>query len=335
MQLHAPRALHSARFLRGVEGRVLPWLRLGRRDGRQIPRYAQLAPNWRRQKPRDGFEHEVWLIATKKPSRGRPASRGVGLAKRSNLAFPPPDARRRQAAVAKRHRSRPQAPPSASRRCYRRRSCALARHARRPRGSGRRHGRGRCRRGRPVLVGREARPGRHRGLALHGPRQARSPLLQPLRDDVGDDLRGDGQKDAEVPHLLGSEKAREGQEADAEGAPRCQGGGLRGKGPREELRGAGGRRRELLHLDGQGSRHLLRVRPPLVDKKRPLAVEALVPEVRRRQVIRRSPTYPRTSKEMSPCSSVSTLSTIRRSVSIFSDVEHPGLYQMPPPISKP
>lgn len=99
--------------------------------------------------------------------------------------------------------------------------------------------------------------------------------------------------------------------------------------------GAGGRRRELLRLDGQGSRHLLRVRPPLVDEKRPLAVEALVPEVRRRQVIRRSPTYPRTSKEMSPCSSVSTLSTIRRSVSIFSDVEHPGLYQMPPPISKP
>lgn len=95
------------------------------------------------------------------------------------------------------------------------------------------------------------------------------------------------------------------------------------------------RRRELLHLDGQGSRHLLRVRPPLVDEKRPLAVEALVPEVRRRQVIRRSPAYPRTSKEMSPCSSVSTLSTIRRSVSIFSDVEHPGLYQMPPPISKP
>ena len=86
---------------------------------------------------------------------------------------------------------------------------------------------------------------------------------------------------------------------------------------------------------GQGSRHLLRVRPPLVDEKRPLAVEALVPEVRRRQVIQRSPTYPRTSKEMSPCSSVSTLSTIRRSVSIFSDVEHPGLYQMPPPISKP
>ena len=214
-------------------------------------------------------------------------------------------------------------------------SCALARHARRHRGSGHRHGSGRCRRGRPVLVGREARPGRHRGHALHGPRQARSPLLQPLRDDVGDDLRGDGQKDAEVPHLLGSEKAREGQEADAEGAPRCQGGGLRGKGPREELRGAGGRRRELLHLDSQGSRHLLRVRPPLVDEKRPLAVEALVPEVRRRQVIRRSPTYPRTSKEMSPCSSVSTLSTIRRSVSIFSDVEHPGLYQMPPPISKP
>ena len=104
----------------GVEGRVLPWPRLGRRDGRQIPRRAQLAPNWRRQKPRDGFEHEVWLIATKKPSRGRPASRGVGLAKHSNLAFPPPDARRRQAPVAKRHRSRPQAPPSASRRCYRR-----------------------------------------------------------------------------------------------------------------------------------------------------------------------------------------------------------------------
>lgn len=118
--MHAPRALHSARFLRRVEGRVLPWLRLGRRDGRQIPRHARLAPNWRRQKPRDGFEHEVWLIATKKPSRGRPASRGVGLAKHSNLAFPPPDARRRQAAVAKRHRSRPQAPPSASRRCYRR-----------------------------------------------------------------------------------------------------------------------------------------------------------------------------------------------------------------------
>ena len=47
------------------------------------------------------------------------------------------------------------------------------------------------------------------------------------------------------------------------------------------------------------------------------------------------PTYPRTSKEMSPCSSVSALSTIRRSVSIFSDVEHPGLYQMPPPTSKP
>ena len=47
------------------------------------------------------------------------------------------------------------------------------------------------------------------------------------------------------------------------------------------------------------------------------------------------PAYPRTSKEMSPCSNVSTLSTIRRSVSIFSDVEHPGLYQMPPPISKP
>ena len=63
--------------------------------------------------------------------------------------------------------------------------------------------------------------------------------------------------------------------------------------------------------------------------------KALVPEVRRRQVIRRSPTYPRTSKEMSPCSSVSTLSTIRRSASIFSDVEHPGLYQMPSPISKP
>ena len=104
----------------GVEGRVLPWLRLGRRDGRQIPRYAQLAPNWRRQRPRDGFEHEVWLIATKKPSRGRPASRGVGLAKHSNLAFSPPDAQRRQAAVAKRHRSRPQTPPSASRRCYRR-----------------------------------------------------------------------------------------------------------------------------------------------------------------------------------------------------------------------
>lgn len=118
----------------GGEGQVLPWLRLGRRDGRQIPRYAQLAPNWRRQKPRDSFEHEVWLIATKKPSRGRPASRGVGLAKHSNLAFPPPDARRRQAAVAKRHRSRPQAPPPASRRCYRRRSRALARHARRHRG---------------------------------------------------------------------------------------------------------------------------------------------------------------------------------------------------------
>lgn len=118
----------------GGEGRVLPWLRLGRRDGRQIPRHARLAPNWRRQKPRDGFEHEVWLIATKKPSRGRPASRGVGLAKHSNLAFPPPDARRRQAAVAKRHRSRPQALPPASQRCYRRRSCALARHARRHRG---------------------------------------------------------------------------------------------------------------------------------------------------------------------------------------------------------
>lgn len=56
----------------GVEGRVLPWLRLGRRDGRQIPRYAQLAPNWRRQKPRDGFEHEVWLIATRNQAEAAP-----------------------------------------------------------------------------------------------------------------------------------------------------------------------------------------------------------------------------------------------------------------------
>lgn len=193
----------------GVEGRVLLWLRLGRRDGRQIPRYAQLAPNWRRQKPRDGFEHEVWLIATKKPSRGRPASRGVGLAKHSNLAFPPPDARRRQAAVAKRHRSRPQAPPSASRRCYRRRSYALARHARRHRGE----------------------PGATSALFA-------IPLGTGARSAAP---AGDPEKPHLPPHLKGD--------------------------------------------------------------------VALLQRV--------------------------DLSTIRRSVSIFSDVEHPGLYQMPPPISKP
>ena len=85
-------------------------------------------------------------------------------------------------------------------------SCALARHARRHRGSGHRHGSGRCRRGRPVLVGREARPGRHRGLALHGPRQARSPLLQPLRDDVGATSEEMARKTPKCPACSGAKK---------------------------------------------------------------------------------------------------------------------------------
>ena len=350
------------------------------------------------------------MIATKKPSRGRLASRGIGLAKHSNLAFPPPDARRRQAAVAKHHRSRPQAPPSRGqgpgalvgvhglapsqaapqrsgvkggprRPPPFRRNCAGSRRPPLRRGAQEQPGARRARKQKERRRRQHHRRRRRSAARVRHSRKNQSICMKPKTNHairlaapswtaslLSCNLMGVSRTQGRLPGY-GRDSGAGRERGPSPLVKRCLCPGHSGHMRLSRSGSATPRRqhatsafhvpasdtfvrsislrfdafaKQCKRLPSFGALDFLPAEGILHSSATPDA--AHVPWGRETSPAEgpgrgpcplADPTYPRTSKEMSPCSSVSALSTIRRSVSIFSDVEHPGLYQMPPPTSKP